>query len=266
MTQYKSRAELKALARIKLQGNWGGAILTSIMPGIISFSFLMPFVMIFVVIYAIGLYTNGTATDDYTLLFALYPIQFIGSIGTTMFASGRALYFLNLACKRHHRLSDIFFGFRWQFKKTFLLSTVLTLVTYALTLPRDLTEILTFPAIEESLSLPVLGTLRIIVLVLNLFCLIVIIPVTMMFSQIFYLLLDFPKYSVKQILQLSIRMMKGNKWRLFCLNLSFLPLYIASVFFTFGIGLLWVVPYAEATRTEFFLDLMNPQKTASLNQ
>lgn len=267
MTQYKSHAELKALARTKLQGNWGSAILTCLMPEVISFSFLVPIGFMFgILIYAICLLANGTVPDELTLLYSLYPVLFAGSIGTTMFGAGRALFFLNLACKKHHRLSDIFFGFRWQFKKTFLLATVLTLVTYVLTLPRDFSEILTIPTVAEAFSVPVLDTLKIISIVLSFIGLIVIFPVSMMLSQIFYLLLDFPKHSTKQILQQSIRMMKGNKWRLFCLNLSFLPLYILCVILTLGIGLLWAIPYAEATRTEFFLDLMNPQKADSVNQ
>ena len=53
--------------------------------------------------------------------------------------------------------------------------------------------------------------------------------------------------------------MKGHKWRLFKLELSFLPLQIICML-SFGIGNLWLNPYMRMTYTEFFLDLMSPGK------
>ena len=48
--------------------------------------------------------------------------------------------------------------------------------------------------------------------------------------------------------------MKGNKWRYFYINLSFIPLLLASML-TCYIGLLWLMPYMEATMAAFYLDL-----------
>ena len=54
----------------------------------------------------------------------------------------------------------------------------------------------------------------------------------------------------------SRKLMKGNKWRLFCLDLSFIGWYILGIL-CFGIGVLWVNPYHEAARTHFFDDLLS---------
>lgn len=61
-------------------------------------------------------------------------------------------------------------------------------------------------------------------------------------------------------MKLSIRKMKGHKWRLFCLQLSFIPLWIAVVF-TLGIGAMWLVPYEQMTYACFFMNLMAPERS-----
>ena len=54
----------------------------------------------------------------------------------------------------------------------------------------------------------------------------------------------------------SRKLMNGNKWRLFCLDLSFIGWYLLGIL-CFGIGVLWVNPYHEAARTHFFDDLLS---------
>lgn len=53
---------------------------------------------------------------------------------------------------------------------------------------------------------------------------------TFRYSQAFYVLIDHPEYSANQCLKESSLMMKGNKWKLFCLELSFIGwIILASV-------------------------------------
>ena len=79
----------------------------------------------------------------------------------------------------------------------------------------------------------------------------------LVFSQCYFLLLDFPDYTVKQLLRSSMRIMKGHKGRLFYLQVSFIPLVLLALL-TCGIGMLWLTPYVQMTYTCFFLNLMNP--------
>ena len=53
--------------------------------------------------------------------------------------------------------------------------------------------------------------------------------------------------------------MKGHKWELFCLQMSFLPLGFLCLL-SFGIGNLWLVPYLNMTQTLYFLDLMQNER------
>ncbi|MGN1180443.1 MAG: DUF975 family protein, partial [Suilimivivens sp.] len=78
---------------------------------------------------------------------------------------------------------------------------------------------------------------------------------SLMFSQSFYLMLDFPGYSAKDVLVKSNVIMKGNKGRLFYIDLSFIPLFLLGLC-TCCIGFLWILPYYQSTRANFYLDLM----------
>ncbi|MBR4082806.1 MAG: DUF975 family protein [Lachnospiraceae bacterium] len=70
-----------------------------------------------------------------------------------------------------------------------------------------------------------------------------------------YILYENPGMPVLDVLKASNEMMKGNKWRLFCLHFSFVPLALVCVIFTFGIGLLWLVPYIEASQAVFYEEI-----------
>ena len=49
-------------------------------------------------------------------------------------------------------------------------------------------------------------------------------------------------------------MMRGHKWRLFCLQISFIGWAILAGL-TCGIGVLWLTPYTEASTAIFYLEL-----------
>ena len=76
-----------------------------------------------------------------------------------------------------------------------------------------------------------------------------------MLSQSFYLLQDFPDRSVPDLLKMSIRLMKGNKWRFFRMLLSFIPLTLLGII-TLFIPLLWLHSYVETSLAAFYQDLI----------
>ena len=57
------------------------------------------------------------------------------------------------------------------------------------------------------------------------------------------------------MITLSRRMMNGNKWRAFLLDLTFLGWLIAGIA-SFGIvSVLWALPYYENTKAALYLEL-----------
>ena len=71
------------------------------------------------------------------------------------------------------------------------------------------------------------------------------------YSMAYYIAVDHPEYDWKKCLDESQKMMNGNKWKLFCLDLSFIGWIIVGAL-CLGIGTLWVTPYQYAARTEFY--------------
>lgn len=77
------------------------------------------------------------------------------------------------------------------------------------------------------------------------------------YSMSFYILYDNPNIGAMEALELSKKIMMGNKWRLFCLHLSFIGWALLSVL-TLGIGFLWLVPYMNTAVANFYEDLKKP--------
>lgn len=76
------------------------------------------------------------------------------------------------------------------------------------------------------------------------------------YSMAFYIKNDNPTYDWKQCLDESQRMMTGNKGKLFLLDLSFIGWILLGALCC-GIGTLWVSPYMEAARANFYEDIKN---------
>lgn len=74
------------------------------------------------------------------------------------------------------------------------------------------------------------------------------------YSMSYYIRLDHPEYTAKQAITESRKMMKGNKFRLFCLDFSFIGWFIVGIL-ALGIGVFWVYPYMQTARAEFYKDL-----------
>ena len=66
-----------------------------------------------------------------------------------------------------------------------------------------------------------------------------------------YIMAENPHMTATEVLRESARMMKGNKWRLFCLQLSFFGYRLLSLV-TFGLAELWVAPYVGQAKAHFY--------------
>ena len=80
------------------------------------------------------------------------------------------------------------------------------------------------------------------------------------YSMAYYIKADHPDYDWRQCINASKELMRGNKWRLFVLDLSFLGWYIVGSLIL-GVGTLWVIPYHTAATAIFYENLVAPQVT-----
>jgi len=82
------------------------------------------------------------------------------------------------------------------------------------------------------------------------------------YSMSFFILKENPTIDPMQALRKSQDMMRGHKWRLFCLHFSYIG-WIILCFLTFGILFLWVGPKMMLATYEFYLNL---KKTANVEE
>ena len=75
-----------------------------------------------------------------------------------------------------------------------------------------------------------------------------------------YILAENPELTAGDALKKSKAMMRGNRWRLFCLSLSFIGWDMLCVL-TLGVGSVWLVPYKQAALAAFYRDISQSEAT-----
>ena len=74
------------------------------------------------------------------------------------------------------------------------------------------------------------------------------------YSQIPYLLAEYPEMTTANAFAASRELTRGHKWNLFVLDLSFLGWEILAIL-TLGVGQLFLEPYIQASKAEAYADL-----------
>ncbi|MEL1135437.1 DUF975 family protein [Desulfitobacterium sp. THU1] len=210
----KSNAELKMLARENLSGNWLLAIAVSVVAWLLTDALTG---------------NNGKDTAEYVLrdgefvrtmvshpnsLFLLIAFIVGGPIHF-----GLASVFLRLARNQESTFSDLFSGFHY-FLKNFILNFLIGLFIFLWFL------LLIIPGIIAALR----------------------------YSLAYYIMNDNPDLKPLEAIELSKRMMDGQKLRLFYLWLSFIGWFLVGIV-TLGIGFLFAAPYYHATIANFYEDV-----------
>ncbi len=250
---YKSSAELKSLAKGKLLGKYGTVI--------------SAFIAIEAIILTISLLTSF-AVDPASIsgLAIQYAVSFIMELIVGIFTVGQIYLYFNISCNKPYNVTDIFYGFKAHPDKAItvkFLILVFTLLCFVPCIVLGVAYVLTNTTILllfTSLAI-VIGSAAAIY-------------INLQFSQVFYLMLDFPNYTSSELLSLSKEVMVQHKGRFFYIQISFIPLVLLAVL-SCGIGFLFLVPYMNMVCLEFYMDLirgreanntMNPvYNEASLN-
>lgn len=239
MNEHLSSASLKSLAKGQLLGKYGTLI----------GAYLIHLVCILFIEFWTTLHMD-TATIWGIL--CNYAISFVISLFNGIFLYGEAFMYLKIACNQKASVRDLFYGFTGSTDRILKVQAVLAAISLIGSLP-DLFSAFILQNAENPYLLLTFAIALII-------CTTVSIILNLIFSQAFYLMLDFPQYTPKQILLASHKIMKGNKGRLFYIMLSFLPLYLLGIC-SCCVTFLWIFPYQQAVNANFYLDLMKKNKT-----
>lgn len=241
--------EYRALAREKLQGHWGVAVLTgfvaSLLGGITvsspTFSSSFDDEDVSKLFERFGLDESVPGTDDidqlmqqlqnvptfvWVILAAVTSILAIWGIATFILGGPVRAGYCNFNIRLMNgegQFADLFSRFNI-FLKAFLaklLVGIITAIGYVL---------LIVPGILATYGL----------------------------QMTFYILAEHPEMDPFDAIKASWNMMKGYKWKLFCLQFSFIGWSFLCIF-TLGIGALFLTPYIEAATAAFYKSISEPK-------
>lgn len=82
------------------------------------------------------------------------------------------------------------------------------------------------------------------------------------YSQTFFLLSENPQMDALDLLRKSKALMKGNRWKLFCLFWRFFGWFLLCIL-SMGIGFLWFMPYLQTSLARFYEDLKGESPSTS---
>lgn len=223
LTGLKSNAELRAIARDRLRGNWGKSILTLILYFVLTF-----------------LINSGSNSESMGWLFGILAFVLTGA-----WSAGLLTYFMHLI--RQETLSvHLLFSQLPRLFSFFFLLLLQTIFIILWSLP------LIALAFLESF-----GYVHSFYILIPLLILFAIPPIlaSLRYSQSFYLFIDHPEMKVIKVINRSKELMNGQKWNYVLLLLSFMGWYLLCIP-TFFVGLLWLLPYICATQASFYQDLI----------
>ena len=242
MNNFKSSSELKAKAKGIMLGKYGTAI--------------SAFLTVELIVFLIQLFVSGIVNTNTVIgNIIYYCVMFIMQLIAAIFALGQSRLYMNISCNFPYTVGDVFYGFSAHPDKVIMIQFLLLLMEGLCMAPAIIAYVL-----YMTLQIPIL------MLLISIFSVIGGIGVCIIalsYSQINYLILDFPQYSALEIMKLSKKLMKGYKGKLFYMIVSFLPLILLS-FITCCVGYLWVIPYIDATSAQFYLELIRVRTTPSV--
>ena len=215
-----SSSVLKERAKVNLKSNLGEAILICLIPTLLM-SVLSGFSGAASAVKSIFMMAaSGAGELSPTFLFTALPGTSISGIAGLLlngaFTIGTAAFFLHLADKNNPNIRDIFSRFK-PYGNTVLMNLLTTLFTVLWSL------LFIIPGIVAGYS----------------------------YSLTPYILAEHPEMPAMDAIKMSKNMMKGNKGKLFMLDLSFIGWFFLCIL-SCGIGFIFLSPYWAAARAEFF--------------
>jgi uncharacterized membrane protein len=204
-------------ARMSLSGIWGGAVLGYVLYIILIMSFSLFVFSSVLFVSGVSIVTGGNTVA------AANGMQFFANL-VEMFVSGAFLvgfmgFFLGIAQEGEARLELLFVGFR-RFWKSFGVYFLTSLFVFL-----------------WSLLLIIPGIIAIF-----------------RYAMAYFIVADDEDCGPLEAIRRSKEMMRGYKWKFFCLHWRFFGWALLATL-TLGIGYLWLIPYMQTAFAKFYEDV-----------
>lgn len=265
-----SNAELRRVARQALSGHYGTMIGITLLLSL--FSMVISSLFNFIGNQLFLMCAITFETDSEVLRYGIsFVLSFVSSLLSCLFTVGSAKAFIQLLYGQPVHVSMLFHGFKSHPDRIMLSNMPLILITLVLSIPATIYSEMYLTYVEQYLEaienmgmfftpndLPVMSSAMMLMALLSTAASVGVIFATLHFAMINYLLVEMEDTSPKDIIRTGLAMMKGHKGRYFGLTLSFLGWMLLGII-TCGIGLIWVMPYRQATIAAFYLDTKRVQ-------
>lgn len=242
----RSNREYRAEARTKLLGNYGTVIGAYILYSLILNLLTTPLSLVtgldsFFPIPGIGIVVS-------------LPLSLLLSFVSVLFAAGVDKISYDISYDRKGDVSDIFYCFKHEpFTVVFCYLWILLRMLPGIII--FVIGMIVFAALTVSgMSGGSFAAAVAVISVASLIYLVWIFVVKLGVSMTFFLYYENPGMRARDIVDTSVRMMKGNKGRLFSLYLSYIGYYILA-FLSCGLALLWLNPNITVSTALFYDDL-----------
>lgn len=182
---------------------------------------------------------DGAGQTDMSVLFRYFKVSYLKTVAL------RVVYSLiSFACSIPMLLGSVFFAY-----------VILKLSLYV---TLDGAPSQTLSILGTELSFAAVALLAIFVFLLGTTVTVVLsFVVQYRYAFCFTVLAEYPELGVIDALRNSASLMRGRKWKLFCLQISFIGWILLAVLFTFGIGMFFLTPYMSAANAAFYDDIAN---------
>lgn len=180
-----------------------------------------------------------------------YVVMFLCNILLGVLQYGLATIFMKLQYRQTTQIGDLFAGFRESSLQIIQMKAFISVLILLAQLPLDL--FVQYASADTDLGYAIMIGVMCTLCALYL---IFVFWLSLAYSMCWYILLDYPDMSWREVLHRSRMLMDGNKRVLFYLQLSLLPLYLVSLL-TFGIAAFWVSAYQSAIEAAFYRGLMH---------
>lgn len=230
-----TRVELKKLSKSQLKGNWKTPVLVML-------------------VYTIAVMALSSITE-FSDSMGINLISTIFVLGLEIwFIVGFANFFLKFSENDGKAKFDDLLVSKKSILKSlgifalmFIIGIVLGIIIIFAT-----SSMIAYSVLSESVSTGMIVGVLILAIVLS----IPIVILELALAMTPYIFVDKEELGLIDSIKLSIKMMKGNKWNLFVINLSFIGWALLCIL-TLGIGYLWLGPYIQLTVTNFYIDIDN---------
>ena len=231
----RSNGELKGMARNMLLGRYQVPMLAMLLATLIPSMILLPF--------------NYVCSDRGTIpmqAVLYYLASFIITMIELLLNCGVNRIHLLIARGQQAQVSDMFWVIKNRPDRILIGGFLFTLITWIPLIPSFVFDLMAPDTLSTASYLIISELLTIAGIIIGFLF-------TLPFYLIFWIYVDDPDVDTREALQRSIALMRGAKWHLCLMELSFFGWMILGAL-SFGIGFLWILPYMNQTFTNFYLE------------